>query len=273
VGELDDPAIRLWAVMRDLLNNSPQGGEPIGSVLAQRLGMRTSARAFAAMMKLFTEIEEGLTAVHGPSEVGSHLFVISPIEQWLSGLDLRQPWRSVPLPDEHAVEALKVCSFQLRTVGRQKTASEEEVATLREQAQNLLDDVVAAAIPQELARFLTGHLHRILVALDNYRITGSGAVVDELHRTLGDFRYTEPAATDAESRGLLKRCVEFLGAVMMTVSTLGQVAELPAKWERAYEEIIGDPAVTHEPRALGPGDPPAIPERTGRNPRRPRDRN
>lgn len=63
--------------------------------------------------------------------------------------------------------------------------SNEQLQSLKDQANKLLEDVVSSDFPEDLKIFIVSHVRKILEAIDDYRISGAMPIIENIEGVFG----------------------------------------------------------------------------------------
>lgn len=112
---------------------------------------------------------------------------LSAIEQAFLNFNFRAKWSQFAdrINEENLLYGLKVCEYQLDTLGGEQRAAARDLKQLREQIVKLLEDTEAAELDQFLKTFLLKHLRTMLRAIDHYEIEGLDALQAATEQTIG----------------------------------------------------------------------------------------
>lgn len=225
----DNPAARLLSLLERGKTKSPtancQGvweelleanGDP--SLLMSRLGkaMELPRLTIAALKEEFPE--EGNTWSHWEARVNTAFMVQNQHSTWNSFIDQI---------DSHTLTYLKMASTMLQAKANTKLIADADLATVREQLDAILVEVLSAELPEEVKRYLARNLQKIIAAIDEYKLTGALPLLDAVETTFGH------AAVDDQYRSFLtdtelgKRLLDTLGAMANVVTVAVGLPQLP----------------------------------------------
>lgn len=143
------------------------------------------------------------------------------IEAALSMLNLDgQKWNDFRTRySDAALDQLRYVSRELRRYGTYPSTTREELDKLRQQAQDLIEDVLQADLDSELRDYLLRHLQRVREALERFRVLGPEAVDDAIRQATGDL-HLRPDLDDKRGHPLAKSFGALLAAVSLLSSTV-----------------------------------------------------
>ena len=273
---MDDPAVRLWYLLSQVLNNPPQADRQIGEYLAALTGERSPALAMHALCGLLVSVEEEVhvEAVHGPTAVDPALAMLTPIESWLGQLDLRQRWEVAPGLDPLAVTGLALISKAFKERYPLQPVSQDQIARLHKEAEELLGEVLeAGAMEPDLRRFLVRSLQGMLRVLEHYELYGSQGLFDEIQKIVGDLSASQPKVRSEKGSKVANALISLVFSASTLLHGVGDAARDTEATVKAIEAAVDMPANIKEsmerllevqpPKELGPGTTPALPPGDG----------
>jgi hypothetical protein len=153
---------------------------------------------------------------------------------------------------------LRLCSFQLHRSSRQVVPSDDEVSSIAESVDSLLDDVRASDLPFRLRTFLEDHLIDMQRTLELVRLEGVTGLEQALDRGVGGYirlASSETIADDAQP--FMQRFRDCLQVIGLAVQAVGLVAQLTAASSQPLQ-LPPAPAPTVIVVDASPPEPPAI---------------
>ncbi|MDA8314041.1 MAG: hypothetical protein M0010_02545 [Actinomycetota bacterium] len=217
----DNPAARLLAFVqafraipgpRDA--NRTTVGEAIGYILEADLSLRADLHREVALIvdlprQARSAIEQRPEAI--PPRFAHELQAVENWLRFLNNLDQPCVGPARSLADD-AVKALEMCAELLSLNAPEQVATPDVLQVLRDDANDLIEQVLATGLHPDLATLLVDHLHLIIKALDDYRLSGAQAT---------------RAASD-QAFGAIGRA-----------RAMGQVDEKGAKWSDMVWQYVG----------------------------------
>lgn len=191
----NNPAARLLAFVtgfRDLPRFHKADRMPTGQAVAILLGIDPVdpprlMRELALLLDLPRQAREAIRATDAvPDEFAAEF---DAIDEWFHFADNLAGYATQPAGQvtNEMVKALKLCSGLLSLHAAEPVPTLVKLSKVRDEANALLSEVVAADLDNpDLAKLLAYHLHRIVEALDTYRITGDAPARAAAAEAVGD---------------------------------------------------------------------------------------
>ena len=169
-------------------------GFPAGSSLARLASIfhlqptDTSAVLFrlGEVMKLPGQIRSAVT--NSPNMSDTFTDVLPDLDQYLRSLLTGLANQGLPLPHETLVITLKLCSEQLAIHSPEQMPSTDELAAIRAEFENLLQELISIDIDEALKAFLLEEISSILYAIDGFTISGVSGIRDALASFFGELQ-------------------------------------------------------------------------------------
>ncbi len=222
--------------------------QPTQSTVTAAVGLRKAtnaesvAQAIAIIYGLLEEVRAGIKVAEHNTIGVAHLELLSPLEDWLSEINLQANWASeaTKLP-RYVAPSLLTCHPPLVALQGLHKLETDEVETLRMSVRELADDVeMAAGISETIRRYLLRHLEKMATALDDYDTVGSARLMDVVTNAIGDFATTRPVPTTPTEESLWRRIVVISDDIVKVVKAVGAVGALlaaPNYVEDAFETL------------------------------------
>jgi hypothetical protein len=176
MAKLDNPAGRLYEVLNQVRRRT--GNASIAEVWAGyfNISLKDTTAIYIHLVELMNLVDRAKKSVQQLQGV-DHAIYLEPfknIELALNYPNLSHQWGQVKSHlDNTTMLALKFCSDALSVRMGEKVISDEDLSKLQMEVETLLDKVLNANLPQDLAAVLTQKLEDIRQAILAYRITGN----------------------------------------------------------------------------------------------------
>ncbi|WP_395316608.1 hypothetical protein [Variovorax sp. UC74_104] len=229
----DNPAARLLALLQngkrlersttcrtawtEILDSN--GSE---ALLMSRLGkvMELPQAAVTALQELYPT--EDATWAHWQNQI-----VTAFASQQLHG-----PWQTfIDHIDDHTITYLKLSATLLQQRTTTKMVAGEDLRAIREELEKIVGDVLDSDQPAEIKKYLGRHLRKIIVSIDEYRLTGALPLLDSLESTLGHAALDKQYASFLTDHEIGRRVLDNLYAManVITVAVgLTQISQAAA---------------------------------------------
>ncbi|MCK4842680.1 MAG: hypothetical protein KAT04_12490 [Methylococcales bacterium] len=149
--------------------------------------------------------------------------------------DLNGQWATfIGQIDGHALNYLNITTELLQTTAITKLLNDEELSELRDSINKLLQETVESDIPDDIKKYVTGNLHKMLLHIDEYTITGAQPIMDSVDIMFGHAFSNDDYRNYLSGNDLGVNLVNTLTAVAATVTIVLGVPQLP----EAFSNIL-----------------------------------
>lgn len=221
---VDNPAARLLEILKaGKLHKNPESCRAVWyallrvpdgdhALLAERL-----AKLMALPKVIAEEMQE-----HYPDESQMVAHWRGQVDKAFVNLNLNATWESfIPQIDHHSMMHLSTTAKLLQVVTKLKPMAQTDVESVRNQLDDLIKEVIAADLDDEIKLSIARYLRRLIDSIDEYFITGVMPILDSVNATFGN------AVVDPKYRNFLTS--EQLGKkVVSTVALAANLATVAA---------------------------------------------
>ena len=226
----DNPAARLLALLlvgKSKATNAQcrvvweeildaQGNQPL---LMARLGkvMELPALIIEAVQQAYPE--EGNTWSHWESQVNAVFMVQNLHAGWASFIDNI---------DDHSITYLRMTANLLASKSNTKLMAAESLSTIRGELQRIHDELLDSDEPDEIKKYLSRNIRRMIVSIDEYRLTGALPLLDAIDTTVGHALLETNYKTFLTDSELGKRLLDTLSSMANLVTVAVGIPQLTA---------------------------------------------
>jgi hypothetical protein len=217
--QYDNPAARLLSVLTDGRNIGP--AEPCRKAWAGLLNTQKDDQPLlisriGKLMSLPQEIIDRTKELY-PNQRPTWNHWSSQVNAGFSAQNLNGQWQTfIQHFDDHTLTYLSMSAELLQAKSTIAHVDLDKLIDLRNDINDLLNDVLGSQIAPEFKKYVVHHLRKILISIDEYSITGAIPILDAVESTIGH------AYLDKEYRTFLKNTE--LGAKIM--ETLAATANI-----------------------------------------------
>lgn len=223
----DNAASRLF----DLLTEAKSIDKNIASAQAWRTLLRTKDPALllsrlGKVIALPEEISSTLSnSVNTTPEVVSH--ISNQFYAAFSSHRFNEKWEIfLSGIDSHTMNYLVLASTLLETQAKTKRLEQSELEELRQKFVKVLEEVRASDLPSRLKIYVVRQLHDLILALDDYFITGAEPVLERVEAAIGHAS-VDPSYEDfLRDHELGKSLLNCLGAAANLVTVAVGISQL-----------------------------------------------
>lgn len=197
-----DPCRGTWAKLLD----TPEGD---GALLVSRIGK---------LMSLPQEIIERTKELY-PNQQPTWQHWSHQVNAGFSSQNLNGQWQTfVQHIDPHTITYLTMSSDLLEAKSSIKRLELSKITELRGTINELMSSVLQSDSDSELKKYVIHHLRQILVAIDEYKITGALPILDAVESTIGHAYIDKKYYSYLKDTDIGKQIVIALGAVANLVT-------------------------------------------------------
>jgi hypothetical protein len=220
----ENPATRLLELLKTA-KQLPQN-KPTRDTWMTLLNARDQTELWTGLSCANALIQETRAAVSRwhPEGLPSTPHWARQLETAFTKQNLQGDWSSfVGHFDDHTIAYLDITARLLDAHYKTKAATEEERDEYRASLNKMLEEVLASEQPDELKKYLARSLQRIIAALDDYKLTGSAAVIDSVQTMIGDAVLHEELGEQVKKSELAQRVFTSVALIAnaMTIASGG----------------------------------------------------
>jgi hypothetical protein len=226
--EYDNPAARLLSVLQEGKAIPPN--TPCRNAWIQIL--KTGGNAPLLMSRLGKVMElpqETIQAMKDsfPHRAGIWTHWDAQVNTAFSKQNLHGEWNSfIAHIDSHTITYLQMSADLLEERSTTKTIADEKLSELRETLEQLYTETMKADIDEDIKKYLVRHLRKLLVCIDEYRITGALPVLESVEATLGHAYLAPEYKNFLTDTDLGKKLLDTLGSMANVVTVAVGIPQL-----------------------------------------------
>lgn len=240
----DNPAGRLYHLLSEA--NQKGAGNQFGDAWAKVFGVDTEdqGRVLTLLAQVILEVDRGKEAVQTNPEINQELYLrpFEELEKAFNLINYGKSWKSWSnrLQDD-TLTKLAYCANELSRVQPEGTISDDDLAELRSQLEEVLDFVLEAEIDDALKQVLVDGLETLRRAILEYKIRGAAGLREALERNYGMLMlHGHEIGKDAEAKKTGKKIFGFLQRVHSTLEIIWKVRQLTSPpVEEAITKLLG----------------------------------
>lgn len=198
-----------WEQLLDVENNNP--------LLISRLGkvMELPDSIIQAIKENFPNQQD--TWSHWSTQV-NHAFMVQ---------NLNANWQTfINEIDQHSVTYLRLASDLLQVKSNTKILIDGEISPIRERLLGLLEEVLSGNLSDDIKKYLARNIRKIIVSIEEYKITGALPLLDSIESTIGHAHIDEPYKNFLVDTELGRRILDTLGAMSNLVTVAVGIPQL-----------------------------------------------
>ncbi len=173
------------------------------------------------VLALSAEVVDELKKVDGIN-IERYMHWCQPVEQAFSESNFNGAWHDFSKHlNEHVFNYLTMTSDFLSLRAPQAILPKGDVEKISTGARELISEIVAANLPDHIKSYMLSQLKKVVVAADDYKITGSKEVVQIVEETFGHAILKHDLVKPVESNPIAKKFWTFMAnaAVVTTIAT------------------------------------------------------
>lgn len=236
----DNPAARLLAILEGGENiqantncraawhkllNVPDGDAPL---LMSRLG-----KVMELPQQIICIIDD-----HFPNQGNSYNHWSTQVNRGFAQQNINGHWDSFwQSIDSHTLNYLKLCADLIQTTTPTTLLNEDTVEEIRAKIDQLLNELLEGDFESEFTRFLSRALQRILIAVDEYRISGAVPIIESVETVFGHAFFDEAYRKQVSNTEFGKKMIAVLSSVASSVTIALGIPQLSESFQLVLEQI------------------------------------
>jgi hypothetical protein len=163
-----------------------------------------------------------------PTEDATWMHWQQQIVAAFSSQQLHAAWQTfIGHIDDHTITYLKLSATLLQQRATTKMLAAEELRAIRDNLEKIVSDLVDSDEPAEITKYLVRHLRRIVVSIDEYRLTGALPLLDSLESTLGHAALDKSYAAFLTDHEIGRRVLDNLYAMANVITIAVGLTQIP----------------------------------------------
>lgn len=198
-----------WQQILSVDNNNP--------LLMSRLGkaMELPELTISALQELFPQ--QGNTWAHWESQVNGAFMT----------QNLNATWQSfIGNIDDHSITYLRLAADLLEAKSNTKELADADIDSTREQLSKIYDEILAGSLEADVKKYLSRYLRKIIVAIDEYRLTGALPLLETIETTIGHAHLHAEYKSFLTDTELGKRLLDTLASMANVVTVAVGIPQL-----------------------------------------------
>ncbi|MEZ7278642.1 hypothetical protein [Pseudoalteromonas sp. 68 DY56-GL68] len=134
--------------------------------------------------------------------------------------------------NEPILDYLHMTSGMLSTNCPQPVLPRSELESIYDGAKDLIDKIIDSDLPQSIKQYFLSQLRKIIIAIEEYKITGSAEVVDIVEATFGKAVLSKEIIEGKDTDEVKGKFWKFMAKTALVISTVAgaiQIADYTAK--------------------------------------------
>lgn len=230
MSDFDNPADRLLQILT--AGRHRPTNEPCRAVWHQLLSTDgNEALLMSRLGKLMTLPGEIVQAYsrHYPDRTGSWNHWFTQVNTAFVSQQLSSIWQTfIAHIDDHTMIYLGMTADMLANRDFVEKLEASQLESLRKDVSDLLQETLQSDLESKTKDAIARHLQRLLVALDEYSLTGALPVLDAVEGSIGHTAFDEKYATALKETSIGQRFVTVLTTAANIVTVVVGLPQLPA---------------------------------------------
>jgi len=163
-----------------------EGQNENDALLMSRLG-----KVMELPQQIITDIQ-----TYFPRQVNSHMHWSTKVNSAFGQLNLNSQWNTfISHIDAHTMNYLSLSVDLLDTKEEVKILSKDDLKKIRNKIDKILQDMISLELDESFKKDIVKYLRKIIIAIDEYNITGITPIVESVESTLGHI-FIDPSYRD-----------------------------------------------------------------------------
>lgn len=199
----------VWKELLEVDNNN--------SLLMSRLGKAMELPELIIKALVDGYPQQGNTWAHWESQVNAAFMSQNLNDQWATFRNLI---------DQHTVTYLQLASDLLQARSNTKLIADDALLVTREQLDAVYKEVLESSLPDEVKKYLIRNLRKLILSIDEYKLTGALPLLDAIETTIGHAYFDKEYKDFLRDTALGKRFLDTLGAMANVVTVAVGIPQL-----------------------------------------------
>jgi hypothetical protein len=230
LNNFDNPAKRLLLVLQE--GRGKPASEQCRNVWHQLLASDgNEAMLMSRLGKIMTLPGEIVQAYarHYPNQGGTWKHWFTQVNHAFAQQQLAGPWQSfITHIDDHTLTYLGMTADMLANKDYVEVLQADELELLRIEVSELLTETLQSDLEPKVKDVIARHLQRLLVALDEYKLTGALPVLDAVEGGIGHIAFDKKYEEALKNTTVGQRFVTILTTAANLVTVVVGLPQLPA---------------------------------------------
>lgn len=222
--EYDNPAARLLAVLE--AGKIVPVGDPCSAVWAHLLDAPNGSGLLMSRLGKLMDLPEQIISsmkerdFKDKSRYWAHWSY--QVNLAFGSQNLKSDWNSfISYIDDNTISGLGMTSELLKLKTNTTLISSEHLTDFKVELENILESVIESSQPTEVKNYLVRQIRRLIVSIDEYRLTGALPILEHIEAAAGHTLFDPQYKTFVNDNTLGIRFVEILSVIsnVVTVAT------------------------------------------------------
>ena len=240
VNEFDNPAKRLLTLLKQAQGMNPDTPCRTAwhTLLKTGNDEATLMVRLGKVMGLPAEIVQSMQR-HYPNDPNSWNHWFSRVNNAFVSQQLAGQWQSFSGQiDEHTITYLGMTATLLGHMEHVAPISNDDAKRFKDELAEILADVLTSDLEPKVKDTVGRHLQRLIVAIDEYSLTGALPILDAVDAAIGHIAIDQQYADTLKNTSIGSRFAEALAAVANVVTVVVGLPQLPAGVDAA-KKLLG----------------------------------
>lgn len=236
----DNPAARLLAILE--AGKQHEQGQNCRAVWRQIFGLdkRSDALLISRIGKLMELPEQIIQIIQSdfPNQASSFNHWSGQVNQAFSAQNLNGEWKTFfGHIDSHTFTYLGLTADLIQTKSPTTILQKETIEELRKRIDQLMTETIESDFDPEIKEYVSRCLRKILVVLDEYRISGALPIIEAVEAAFGHAFFDEKYRETVSGTQLGQQFMSVLSAVANAVTIVLGAPQLPQTFQLMLEKF------------------------------------
>ncbi len=236
----DNPAARLLAILevgktkssemicKDVWHNLLDVEKNNQALLMSRLGK---------LMELPEQIISSIK-LNYPNQSSSYSHWSNKVNIAFMQQNLNGHWGEfINLIDNHTIVYLQMSADLLDMKSATKVMDNSDLSTIRLKVDELLTETIEADVDLEFKKYITNYLRKIIIAIDEYHISGAIPIAETIESALGHAFLDENYRKNISNSNVGRKLIDVLTSVASVVTVAVGLPQLPEAYRLLLDKI------------------------------------
>lgn len=222
--EYDNPAARLLAILEagKLISVNERCGTAWSQLLDAAEGSGLLISRIGKLMDLPEQVISAMKERNFQKKSNYWAHWSYQVNLAFSSQNLQSGWNTfISCIDDNTINGLGLTSELLKLQGNTNLIPKESLESFKKELEDILESVIVSDQPTEVKNYLVRQIRRLIVSIDEYRLTGALPILEHIEAAAGHTLFDPQYKNFIKEDSLGKRFVEVLSVIsnVVTVAT------------------------------------------------------
>lgn len=171
-------------------------------------------------------------------DVARYMSWTKQLENAFSSCNLSSNWNEfIKHINEPVLDYLHMTSGMLSTNCPQPVLPRSELDSIHNGAKDLIEEIINSDLPDNIKQYFVTQLRKIIIAIEEYKITGAAEVVDIVEATFGKAVLSKNVIDGKDTNETMGNFWKFMAKTALVVSTVAGILQIADYTAKTFPEL------------------------------------